>query len=153
MATVTSLAAIPDPGGVFTTANQAAINAALVAQNTNNTNINAQLNAAQPAQLAVVAVTASGAISPHSSQTLVLTKAGVAAMTLAAPTVTTDDGVLLTITSNTANAHTITATGLFQDGSTTTDVATFAARAGASVQLMAYQGKWNVISSTQITFS
>jgi hypothetical protein len=43
MATITTLASIPDPGGVFTGANQAAINVALAAQNTNNTNINTQL--------------------------------------------------------------------------------------------------------------
>ena len=83
---------------------------------------------------------------------IVIAKATAAAMTLAAPAAD-QDGLLLVITSQTAAAHTVTATGLFSDGSTTTDVATFAAQKGASVTLQAIAGLWNVISSTQITFS
>jgi hypothetical protein len=55
--------------------------------------------------------------------------------------------------SQTANAHTITATGLLNTGSASVNVATFAAFAGANVVLMAFNGKWNVISSVGITFS
>lgn len=102
---------------------------------------------------APVVIAASGAIAPSIPATYVITKAGVAAMTLAAPTVTTDDGVVLVITSNTANAHTITATGLLQTGSASVNVATFAANAGASVTLIAYQGKWNALAQIGITFS
>lgn len=105
----------------------------------------------QPSLLALSGAT--DAISPHTPHTYVVTKAGVDAMTLAAPTATTDDGVIITITSNTANAHTITATGLLQTGTTSVNVATFAAQKGAGLTLMAYQGKWNVISSVGITFS
>lgn len=94
-----------------------------------------------------------GAIPPHANGTFVITKGTAAALTLAAPTATTDDGVTITLTSNTAAAHVLTATGLLQDGSTTTDVATFAAHPGASLTLMAYQGKWNVISQVGITFT
>lgn len=99
------------------------------------------------------AVAASGAINPHNPGTYVVTKAGVAALTLAAPTATTDDGVVITITSNTANAHTLTATGLFQTGTASVNLATFAAQAGAGLTLIAYQGKWNVLGATAITFS
>ena len=102
---------------------------------------------------ALVPITASGAIDPHASTNYIITKAGVAAMTLAAPTVTTDDGKVITITSGTAFAHTITATGLLNTGSDNVNVATFAAFAGASVTLQAYQGKWNVLTSTGTTFS
>jgi len=98
-------------------------------------------------------ITASGAVNPRNSQTYPVTKAGVAAMTLAAPTSGTDDGVIITITSNTAYAHTLTSTGLLQTGAAGVNLATFAAFAGASVTLMAYRGKWNVIASTGITFS
>lgn len=98
-------------------------------------------------------ISANGAVAARAEQTYVVTKAGVAAMTLAAPTATTDDGLTITITSNTANAHTLTATGLLQCGTASVNVATFAAQAGAGLTLMAYQGKWNVLASVGITFS
>jgi hypothetical protein len=99
------------------------------------------------------AISANGAIPPHVGHTYVITKAGVAALTLAAPTATTDDGIEITVTSNTANAHTVTATGLFQCGTAAVNLATFAAQAGAGFTAMAYQGKWNILSSVGITFS
>jgi uncharacterized 2Fe-2S/4Fe-4S cluster protein (DUF4445 family) len=101
----------------------------------------------------LIAVSASGAIAPRVQANYVITKAGVAALTLAAPTATTDDGLTITITSGTANAHTLTATGLLNTGSASVNVATFAAFAGAGLTLVAYQGKWNVVASTGITFS
>src|SRR6185312_219386 len=109
---------------------------------------------AQPAQ---ISYSVSGAIAvpqtpPNQEVFIVLNKAGVAAMTLAAPAAD-QNGLKLTITSNTANAHTVTATGLYQDGSTTTDVATFAAHAGAGLTIQAVNGKWNVINQNQITFT
>jgi|SRR6185312_644380 len=113
--------------------------------------LNGLINAIPGGSVTLLAV--SGAIDPHTSQTYVITKAGVLADTLAAPTAGTDDGTVIVVTSNTANAHTITATGLLQDGSTTVNVATFAANPGASLTLMAYQGKWNVLSQNAITFS
>lgn len=101
----------------------------------------------------LVALTTNGAIPPHTPANYVITKAGVLADTLAAPTPTTDDGIVILITSNTANAHTLTATGLFQCGTASVNLATFAANAGAGLTLMAYQGKWNVLGSVGITFS
>jgi len=99
------------------------------------------------------AVSASGAIPPHVGHTYVITKAGVAAMTLAAPTAGTDDGIEIELTSSTAFAHTLTATGLFQCGTAAVNLATFAANAGAGLTLMAYNGKWIVLASVGITFS
>lgn len=109
-------------------------------------------------QRGLTLLAASGAVNPSQSATYVVTKAGVAALTLAAPIVTTatvagDDGKEITITSNTANAHTLTATGLFQCGTASVNLATFAAQPGAGLTLVAYQGKWNVIASVGITFS
>jgi len=93
-----------------------------------------------------------GAITVASGN-YVITKAGVLADTLAAPTAGTQDGTLIRIMSTTANAHTLTATGLFQTGTASVNLATFAAQAGAGLVLMAYNGKWIVISSVGITFS
>jgi NAD(P)-dependent dehydrogenase (short-subunit alcohol dehydrogenase family) len=87
-------------------------------------------------------IAASGAINPHQPANYVITKAGVAAMTLGAPTAGADDGVRIYIVSSTAYAHTVTATGLFEDGSANVNEGTFAAHAGAALTLTAYQGKW-----------
>lgn len=98
-------------------------------------------------------ISASGAVAARSPGTFVVTKAGVAALTLAAPTATADDGMEIIITSGTAQAHTLTATGLLNTGSASVNLATFAAFAGAGVTLMAYQGKWNVLASVGVTFT
>lgn len=98
------------------------------------------------------ALTTDGAISPSTPNTYVITKAGVLAATLAAPAVA-DNGEVISITSATANAHTLTATGLLQTGTAAVNLATFAAQPGAGLTLMAVNGKWNVIGSVGITFS
>lgn len=97
-------------------------------------------------------LTADGAVSPSTAATYLITKAGVLAATLAAPAVA-DNGKVIRITSNTANAHTLTATGLLQTGSASVNVATFAAQPGAGLTLMAVGGKWNVLAAVGITFS
>ena len=101
----------------------------------------------------LVLLAVSGAIDPHSAHRYVITKAGVAAMTLAAPTAGADDGLLIEISSATANAHTVTATGLYADGAGHVNLATFAANVGACLVLMAYQGKWYVQVVQGITMS
>jgi hypothetical protein len=106
-----------------------------------------------PQTMSLTALTTNGAIGPHTSAHYIITKAGVLADTLAAPTATTDDGLIIDIVSSTAYAHTVTATGLLGTGSASVNVATFAAYAGAGMRLMAYQGKWLVLSSVGITFS
>jgi hypothetical protein len=101
----------------------------------------------------VATLTTNGAIPPHSAHTYVITKAGVLADTLAAPTAGTDDGLVIRITSDTANAHTLTATGLLDTGSASVNLATFAAQKGAGLTLMAYNGRWKVLSQIGITFT
>lgn len=103
---------------------------------------------------------ASGAISV-ASQTAVITKTGsLAAMTLAAPVAGApsaggQDGTRIRITTTTAFAHTVTATTLVNDGATGVPhtTITFAAFAGASIELEAYNGLWNVISKNAATVS
>jgi len=100
-----------------------------------------------------VALPASGAIDPHTANRYVITKAGVAALTLAAPTSGADDGLQIDIISQTANQHTVTATGLFVDGAGHLNVATFPANAGGQILLEAYQGKWYVLNVQAVTMS
>jgi hypothetical protein len=92
------------------------------------------------------AMSANGAITIGSG-TVVFTKAGVLAATLAAPTAG-QAGTRMTFISGTANAHTITATGLIDDGVTggSKNLATFEAFVGASITLEAYNLKWVVIA-------
>lgn len=97
----------------------------------------------------------SGAITIPTHNTLVmLDKAGIAAMTLAAPSKDQDD-LEITVTSNTAYAHTITATSLINDGVSGAPhtTATFAAYAGATITLLAQKGLWNVKSNNNVTIS
>lgn len=93
------------------------------------------------------------AINPHIQANYMITTAGVDAATLAAPTAVTDDGVELIISSDTSQAHTITATGLLHTGTASVNVATFAAQKGAGLTLKAYNAKWKVLGSVGITFS
>lgn len=106
-----------------------------------------------PVENVVTAYSANGAIAVAGG-TAMLTKAGVNAMTLAAPTVA-QEGAVITVVSQTANAHTITATGLIDDGVTggSKTTATFAAFAGAAITLMASNLKWAVISKNVVTIS
>ncbi len=104
--------------------------------------------------LGLQAISASGAMLPHVAATYVITKsAAPAVMTLAAPTATVDDGKIIVVTSSTAQAHTITATGLFSTGTATVNLATFAAFAGATITLMAYNAKWNVLSFNAVVLT
>lgn len=89
------------------------------------------------------------AIATH---TAVLTKAGVNAMTLAAPAAD-DNGVRVTVISATNNAHTVTVpTDKGHDGTTgVNELFTFAAFAGASMVLEAYEQAWYVVSLNAVT--
>ena len=90
-----------------------------------------------------------GAISPVAGS-VVLTKGSAAAMTLAAPTT---DGDRLVITAGSAFAHVVTATNLIADGVTggAKDTMTFAAFAGSSIDLLAYDGEWHVVAKNLVT--
>jgi hypothetical protein len=90
----------------------------------------------------------------HLASINLINRAGVDAITLAAPTAGVDDGTVIEYTSNTAFAHTVTCSaGVLQTGTAANTKATFAAFAGASLRLIACQGKWNVSSSNAVTFS
>jgi hypothetical protein len=83
-----------------------------------------------------------------------LTKAGVAAMTLAAPVATVDDGKILRIVATTANAHTVTqASDGFNGAGAGSDVATFGGAVGDKLVVIAYQAKWYILDSLNITLS
>lgn len=99
-------------------------------------------------------LSANGAVAPGAGY-YVITKAGtLAALTLAAPTAA-QNGQQMIFTSRTAFAHTITATGLINNGTTGSphNLATFAAFAGASLTLVADNLLWNVLSSNSVTIS
>jgi len=104
----------------------------------------------------VVSVGENGAIAvPDKNTSVFLTKASaLASTTLAAPG-RDQDGLRLTITSQTAAAHVITATTLLGDGVSGSPhtTATYAAYIGASLVLEASDGIWNVISAVGVTIS
>jgi hypothetical protein len=113
-----------------------------------------QVYAVMPFAKPITSLTGSAdALNPHAAGNYVVNTAGVDAMTLAAPTDILDDGLMICVQSNTTNAHTITATSLLANGTAIKTTATFAAFKGAGVLLRAYNGVWQVISSTGITFS
>lgn len=97
-----------------------------------------------------------GAISAKSGKLLII-KAGVCALTLAAPVAGDqasggDDGKELTIISGTANAHTVTQTTPgFNNGSTSDDVATFGGAVGDGFSIIAYNGEWLVRELRNVT--
>jgi hypothetical protein len=95
------------------------------------------------------------AINPYAPNgcNIVVNSSGADAMTLAAPVSGTDDNLVISVVSNTAQAHTITSTGNLQTGGTATGVLTFAAHAGAGVVLRAYQGKWQILSNNLVTLT
>lgn len=96
---------------------------------------------------------ASGAVAKTSSYDVITKTGSLAALTLAAPTAA-EAGLVKVITSTTAFAHTVTATGLFDNGVTggSKNTATFAAFAGASMTIMATaSGKWNIIALHNVT--
>lgn len=104
----------------------------------------------------VVAVTANGAISiPSGNTDYYITKAGVAAMTIADPTPTTHDGLTLTFIATTANAHTLdnSAGSGFNAAGAGGDVGTFGGAIGDNIVIKAYQGKWYVVSKVNVTLA
>jgi hypothetical protein len=100
----------------------------------------------------VTVASADGAISVKNG-TVFITKGSAAALTLADPTATTDDGCELHFIAVTAFAHTVSnaAGSGFNSGGAAKDVATFGGARGDSLTLEAYQGAWYARSSTNIT--
>lgn len=112
-----------------------------------------------PSPTPLTAIVANTALSVSSGRYILNTKAGVIALTLAAPTAGSQDGMVITITSNNgANADTLTATGLIQTGGagspyTTATFGVTTAYNGASLTLYSYNGFWYVLSSVNVSFS
>jgi hypothetical protein len=99
-----------------------------------------------PQALPVSSISVSGTfVNPTVDQTVYINKAGVCAITLTDPTA--DSVVTVKFISLTANAHTITYATGFYDNTTTSDVATFAATAGATLTIQAIGGKWRPIAT------
>jgi hypothetical protein len=86
------------------------------------------------------------AIPAGVAQHYVVKTAGVNAMTLAAPTAA-QEGNIITVFSDTTNAHTITATSLFANGTALKTTATFPAFRGAGVILRVCNGVYHVLSN------
>lgn len=87
-----------------------------------------------------------GAITvPIVDQDIYLTKAGVAAMTLASPA--KDQTNTVRVFAMTANAHTITYTPGFYGNTTSSDVATAPGTIGAVFTFVAKNGLWNAVAT------
>lgn len=100
---------------------------------------------------------ADGAVTQKAG-TLVVTKAGVCAMTIADPVSGRpedggDDGKILRVVSATAQAHTLSnaAGSGFNAGGSGADVGTFGGAKGDNIVLLAYGGDWYVISKVNVT--
>ena len=112
-----------------------------------------QVSNPAPFEKQIVGYGASGAITPPTVNTLVLlNKATAGVMTLEAPSAA-NDGMEVTIFSTTAAAHTVTYTAGFYADTTGSDVATFAAKAGASFTIIAYKGAWGVKGTANVTIA
>lgn len=86
---------------------------------------------------------------------VMVTKAGVCVMTLAAPKVGEDDGKVLWVDSLTAQAHTLTIANGLRGVGASADVGTFGAAIGNGLGLYAYNGAWYPVpgTNTGVTFA
>ena len=89
----------------------------------------------------------SATVIPIQAGYYVITKGSAFLGTLAAPVTGGQDGLIITILSSTAFAHSITTSNLLQTGTASVASITFPASAGAGVSLLAYQGKWILMST------
>lgn len=112
-------------------------------------NVKQKQELAQPVQVA----SADGPITIKAG-TVVVTKAGACAMTLAAPA-KADNGKRLIIDSHTAQAHVLTVTGGLRGAGTGVDVGTFGGAIGDGIELYAYNGAWYPVpgTNTNVTFA
>ena len=101
----------------------------------------------------IVTYSAAGAIAIPVQNTLVVLNGGAArAMTLAGPG-KDQDGLTLTVLNASAFAHTVTYTAGFYGDTTSSDVITFAAKAGASFICVARGGTWGLLGLTNCTIA
>jgi hypothetical protein len=112
-----------------------------------------------PSPTPLTTIAADSALSVSSGNYALITKAGTIALTLTAPTAGLMDGMVITIKAyNGAYADTLTATSLLETGATGSPytTATFGATSsfvGSSLTLVAYAGKWYVLTSTGVAFT
>lgn len=97
-------------------------------------------------QFPIEAYAANGAVTLNSG-IVHITKAGVCALTLAAPT---EDGRVLIFDSATAQAHTITITAGLRGAGAGADVGTFGGAIGDGTTLYSYNGAWYVWPGTSL---
>jgi hypothetical protein len=83
----------------------------------------------------------------------VITLGSALAITILAPIAGVDDGILISIISATAFAHTLTCTGHLKDGNGHSNVMTLAAQPGAGFTIVAWNGNWLVVSANFATGS
>ena len=101
----------------------------------------------------IVTYSAAGAIAiPVQNTMVVLNGGGARAMTLAGPA-KDQDGLTLTVLNASAYAHTVTYTAGFYGDTTSSDVITFAAKAGASFICVARGGTWGLLGLTNCTIA
>jgi hypothetical protein len=101
-----------------------------------------------------LAMGTNGAVTiPAYSQTILMTKAGVLALTIGDPTNGTHDGVRLTFINTTAQANTISnaAGSGFNQGGGGGDIATSAAAIGDYFVIEAYAAKWYIVGNSGYT--
>jgi hypothetical protein len=106
------------------------------------------LAAGVPYQHKVEVASADGAIASVAGGHVHITKAGVCALTLAAPT---RDGAELVIISETANAHTVTVTGAIAGSAQ--DVGTFGGAINDSCILYSRNLKWCMGATRNVTWA
>jgi hypothetical protein len=93
---------------------------------------------------------ANGAITSVAGGHVHITKAGVCALTLAAPYA---DGAELIIVAETAYAHTVTVASAASGGGSGQDVGTFGGAINDSCVLVSRDSKWWVVSTRNVTFA
>lgn len=99
----------------------------------------------------VQVITGDGAITVRDG-IVVLTKAGAGAITLAAPTAGTHDGIRVDVIAGSAQAHVLTVTGMAAGAGQ--DVGTFGGAINDSCSLVAYNGGWYILGAPRnVTFA
>jgi hypothetical protein len=112
-----------------------------------------------PSPTPLTTIAANTALSVSSGNYALITKAGVIALTLTAPTAGVDDGMVISITAdNGANADTLTATSLLQNGLngspfTTATFGVTSTYLGGTLVLKAYNGFWFVVSAVGVVLT
>ncbi len=112
-----------------------------------------------PSPTPITTITTNGALAVASGNYTLITKAGVIALTLMAPTAGVQDGMIIVITSaNGAYADTLTATALLQNGAngspfTTATFGVTSTYIGGTITLKAWNGFWYVIASVGVALT